>query len=214
MVNVVIADGHLDARRHLSSLLDGVPGMRVAGTAGTGREAVREVVSHRTDVLVVDLQLREHDGFTTIREVRRTAPGVAVLVRTELADTQSLLSAVRAGALGYLLDDADENCLIRAIGSVADGCAIFCPRIASRFTHLLVDATTAHQAPFPELTDRESQVLELLASGMSNPAIARTLRLAAKTVGNHNSAIFTKLGVTTRAEAIRKATQAGIGRTT
>lgn len=208
---VVVADGHPVVRRSLSASLESATGIRVVAAVSTGREAVREVLSNHVDVLVVDLSVRDHRGLTAIREILRMAPGVAVLVFTVMDDDESVTAALRAGARGYFLKDADQCSLVRAIPSVAAGSAIFCPRIASRLGALLPDVATPPRILLGRLTVRELDVLELVAAGWSNTMIARRFRLAPKTIRNHNSAIFAKLRVAGRAEAIARAQQLGMG---
>ena len=209
-VRVVLADDHPVVRDGLSALLSSVPGIEVAGTAATGREAVRAAVTLRPDVLVLDVQMPELNGVAAAREIARAAPTVAVLMLTMFDDDDSVFAAMRAGARGYVLKGATQDEIIRAIHAVAAGEAIFGPGVARRVLGQL--AGTADQAdPFPELTPRERQVLELLAAGLSSSAIGDRLGLAPKTVTNHASAVFAKLQVTGRAEAVQRARRAGLG---
>lgn len=212
-LSVVLADSQpvvRDGMRALLSAADGIDRIDVVGEAGTGRDAVRETVQHRPDVLILDLRMADQGGAATIREVRRAAPGTAVLVFTQADDDESVFSAMRAGARGYLLKRAERDDIVRAIKGVAAGGAVFGSPIAERLIDLF--GPGGNRAPFPELTTREREVLDLLAAGMPNSAIARRLSLASKTVSNHLSAIFTKLQVSSRAAAIVLARQAGMGR--
>jgi DNA-binding NarL/FixJ family response regulator len=206
-LTVVVADDHPVVRGGLRAVLAGSGEITVVGEAATGRDAVHEALRHRPDVLVTDLPSGDPG---VVREVARSAPGVGVLVFTLLEDDDSVLAAIRAGARGYLHKCARHEDIVRAVHGVAAGEAVFGARIAVRLAGLL--STRTDSAPFPDLTTRERQVLDLLAAGVPNPAIARRLQLAPKTVANHISAIFAKLGVTGRPEAIVRARDAGLGR--
>ena len=208
MTTVVLADCHPVVRGGMRALLAGTDGIRVAAEASTGREAVRETLLHRPDVLVLDPRLPDQAGPATIREVRRAAPGTAVLVFSHATDDDSVFTAMRAGARGYLVKQAERDDIVRAIRGVAAGEVVFGSPIAARLAQLLGPG----RVPFPALTGRERQVLDLLATGLPNSAIARRLRLATKTVSNHLSTIFGKLQVADRSAAIVQARQAGLGR--
>ncbi|WP_238155151.1 response regulator transcription factor [Kribbella soli] len=209
MIRVVLADDHPVVRAGLAALLSSLPGIEVVGVAATGREAIREVVTTRPDVAVLDLQMPDLDGFAATRELARAAPEVAVLVLTMFEDDDSVFAAMRAGARGYLVKGAEQEEIARAIRAVAAGEAIFGPGVARRV--LTFFAAPPPTAPFPELTTREREILDLLAAGLSNPAIATRLDLAPKTVANNVSTIFTKLGTADRATAIIQARNAGLG---
>jgi DNA-binding NarL/FixJ family response regulator len=210
MIRVVLADDHPIVRAGLSALLTSLPGIEVVGVASTGREAIREVITTRPDVAVLDLQMPDLDGFAATRELGRSAPEVAVLVLTMFEDDDSVFAAMRAGARGYLVKGAEQEEIARAIRAVAAGEAIFGPGVARRVLSFF-SAPPPTADPFPELTTRERQILDLLAAGLSNTAIANRLDLAAKTVANNVSTIFTKLGTADRAAAIIQARNAGLG---
>jgi DNA-binding NarL/FixJ family response regulator len=180
------------------------------GVAADGREVVREVVLERPDVAVLDLQMPGQDGFAATREIARVAPEVAVLVLTMFDDDDSVFAAMRAGAPGYVVKGAEQEEIGRAITAVASGEAIFGPGIAQRVLRFFATPATAAD-PFPELTVREPEILDLLAAAMPNPMIATRLGLSPKTVANHLSSIFTKLQVVDRAQAILRARDAGLG---
>lgn len=213
MLTVVIADDHPVVRGGLRALLGSIDGIAVVGEASGGRDAVRETLLHRPRVLVVDLEMPDLDGVSATREVMAAAPETAVLVLTMFEDDESVFAAMRAGARGYILKGAGQDEIVRAVRCVAAGEAIFGPRIARRVAEWMArPADAAAPSPFPELTARELEVLDLIAAGMANPAIARRLRLAPKTISNHVSAIFMKLRVADRANAIVRARDAGLGR--
>jgi DNA-binding NarL/FixJ family response regulator len=210
-LRVVIADDHPVVRDGLSALLVSVPSVVVAGVAGTGREAVHAAVTLRPDVLVMDIQMPELNGVAAAAEIARVAPGVAVLMLTMFDDDDSVFAAMRAGARGYVLKGAQQDEIVRAIHSVAAGEAIFGPGIARRVLGL-VSAPPPAGVPFEALTSREREVLDLIAAGVRNAEIARQMSVAPKTVANHISAIFNKLQVADRSQAIVLARDAGLGR--
>lgn len=210
-VRVVVADDHPIVRDGLRVLLDSLPDMELVGEATTGREAVRSAVVDHPDVIVMDLRMPDLDGATATAEICRTAPDVAVLVLTMLDDDDWVFAAMRAGARGYLVKGASQQEIVRAITAVAAGEAIFGPGVARRVLRYFA-APLAAQPAFPELSPREREVLDLIAGGLTNAAIAVRLGLSVKTVGNHTSAIFAKLQVAGRAEAIIRAREAGLGR--
>jgi DNA-binding NarL/FixJ family response regulator len=211
VIRIVVADDHPIVRDGLRALLDSLPAMQLVGEAATGREAVRLAVRERPDVLVMDLHMPELDGVAATTEITRAAPGVAVLVLTMFDNDESVFAAMRAGALGYLVKGATQGDIIRAVTAVAAGQAIFGPAVARRLlTHFARPPAPA--AAFPQLTQREREVLDLVAAGLSNTGIAQRLGLSTKTINNHTSTIFAKLHVTGRSEAIVRARDAGLGR--
>ena len=210
-IRVVIVDDHPIVRDGMAALLTSLPGFTLAGVAATGRAAVREVVTAKPDVAVLDLQMPDLDGIAATKEIVRAAPDVAVLVLTMFSDDDSVFAAMRAGARGYLVKGAEQDEIARAIRAVAAGEAIFGPAVAHRVLGFFAAPPLA-AAPFPELTNRERQVLDLIAAGLPNAAIGERLGVAAKTVANNVSAIFVKLQVADRAAAIIRARDAGLGR--
>jgi DNA-binding NarL/FixJ family response regulator len=209
-IRVVLADDHPVVRRGLAALLESVEGVEVVGQAATGREAVREAQLLAPDVVLMDVQMPDLDGVEASRRIAAARPGVAVLVLTMHDDDETVLAALRAGARGYLLKGADQEEIRRAVHAVVAGELIVAPRAAAHVMARLA-APAAPTVAFPELTPREREVLDAMARGRSNGAIAGELGLAAKTVGNHVSTIFAKLGVATRAEAVVTARRAGLG---
>jgi DNA-binding NarL/FixJ family response regulator len=210
-IRVVLADDHPVVRAGLAALLGSLQGIEVVGVASDGREAVREVVLQRPNVAVLDLQMPGQDGFAATREIARVAPEVAVLVLTMFDDDDSVFAAMRAGARGYVVKGAEQEEIGRAIRAVASGEAIFGPGIAQRVLRFFAAPPPAAADPFPELTAREREILDLLAAAKPNSVIATSLGLSPKTVANHLSAIFTKLQVADRAQAILRARDAGLG---
>jgi DNA-binding NarL/FixJ family response regulator len=209
-IRIVLADDHPVVRAGLAALLGSMPGIEVVGVAADGREAVREVVLQRPNVAVLDLQMPGQDGFAATREIARAAPEVAVLVLTMFDDDDSVFAAMRAGARGYVVKGAEQEEIGRAIRAVASGEAIFGPGVAQRVLRYFATPVPASD-PFPELTSREREILDLLAAAMPNSMIATRLGLSPKTVANHLSSIFTKLQVADRAQAILRARDAGLG---
>ena len=210
-VRILIADDHPLIRKGLRGVLVAVPEFEVIGEAASGREAVEQAAALQPDVVLMDLQMPGGSGIEATREIGRASPQIRVLVVTLFEDEESVFTALRAGARGYVLKDADEEELVAAVRAVGRGEAIFSPSVAARV--LAYFAAPHPRAPpqvFPTLTDREREVLSLIARGASNTAIARQLSLSPKTVGNYVSNIFGKLQVADRAEAIIRAREAGL----
>jgi DNA-binding NarL/FixJ family response regulator len=207
---VLVVEDHPLFRKGVVALLDTVDDFTVVGTAASGEEAVERVAEVVPDVVLMDLQLPGISGIEATRAIVAAQPEVAVLVLTLFEDEESVFLALRAGARGYVLKDADEEELIGAIRAVHRGEAIFSRGVAER---VLAYFAAPRPAPkvFPSLTEREREILGLIAQGRPNPAIARTLSLSPKTVANYVSAIFAKLQVADRAEAMIRAREAGLG---
>lgn len=212
MIRVLICDDHPIVRAGLDALLGSLPDIEVVAVVADGQEALREVVTLRPDVAILDLDMPGLGGIGATRELARVAPQVAVLVLTMYSDDESVFSAMRAGARGYLVKGVEQDEILRAIRSVAAGEAIFGPGVAQRVLGFLTAPRSQTAVPFPELTPRESAVLDLLAAGLNNAAIAARLEIAPKTVANNVSAVFGKLQVADRAQAIIRARDAGLGR--
>jgi DNA-binding NarL/FixJ family response regulator len=211
-LRILLADDHPVFRSGLRLLLaaeaDGAA--EVVGEATNGAEAVERARELQPDVVVMDLQMPELNGIEATARIVAESPHIGVLVLTMFEDDDSVFAAMRAGARGYLLKGADQAEIVRAIRAVGSGEAIFGPRIARRVIDYFATERPA-AVPFPELTAREREVLELIAQGRSNLDITRTLVLSPKTVRNHVSNIFTKLQVADRAQAIVRAREAGLG---
>lgn len=209
-IRIVVADDHGIVREGLGALLSVRPGYTLVGMAATGAEAVRAAVTLRPDVLVMDIQMPGTGGIEATREIARVAPDVAVLILTMFDDDDSVFAAMRAGARGYVLKGANPDNVVRAITAVAAGEAIFGPGVAKRALGYL-SAPRGDAPAFPDLTVREREVLDLIAAGLGNAAIAARLGLATNTIANHVTSIFAKLRVAGRAEAIVVARRAGLG---
>jgi DNA-binding NarL/FixJ family response regulator len=209
-VRVLVADDHPLFRAGVVMLLGTDPRTETVGEAATGAEAVAMALALHPDVVVMDLRLPDLDGVTATRRILDEAPDVGILILTMSDEDEAVVAALRAGARGYLLKEAGPAEILAAVLSVGEGASVFGPTIARRITALLAGPTPV--APFPELTAREREVLELIARGHTNPAIARQLVLSPKTVRNHISNIFAKLQVQARGEAIVRAREAGLGR--
>ncbi len=206
-ITVLIADDHPLFRKGLRALLQTIPGVEVVGEAADGDEAITLADRLRPRLILLDLQMPGVDGLAAIR--RLTAPGTdrRILVVTMFADDDSVFAALRAGALGYVLKDTEDDEMTRAILAVANGEAIYSPAVAARIMAYFAGRPAD---PFPNLTASERNVLQLVARGLPNDAIATRLNLSAKTIRNYVSNIFTKLHVASRAEAIVRARDAGI----
>ncbi len=210
MTRVLVADDHPAYRRGLLLMLGGVEGLEVVGEAGTGLAALALAQDVRPDVVVMDLRMPELDGIEATRRLVQGPQAPAVIVLTMFEDDDSVFAAMRAGAQGYLLKGADQEEIVRAIRAAAAGEAIFGPEVARRVIAHFATGAGSTSAAFPSLTEREREVLELVAAGKGNATIAHELMISLKTVRNHVSNIFTKLQVSDRAAAIVKARRAGL----
>ncbi|MFI0412218.1 response regulator [Actinomadura sp. 3N508] len=211
---VLLADDHPVYRDGLRLMLDSTGEVEVVGTAPDGTVAVEMAGRLRPDVVVMDLQMPRLGGVDATRRILAAYPETGVLVLTMHEDDESVFAAMRAGARGYLVKGADPDEILRAVAAVARGEVIFGPALAGRVSDYFARIAAAPSAdePFPELTARERDVLELIALGLPNPAIAERLGLSPKTVRNNVSNVFAKLQVADRAEAILRARDAGLGR--
>jgi DNA-binding NarL/FixJ family response regulator len=210
-IRILLADDHDAFRAGLAALLGSVPGLEVAGEASTGQAAVEQALATQPDVIVMDLNMPGVDGIEATRRIVATSPHIAILVLSMYEDDDQVFGALKAGARGYLLKGADRAELVRAIRSVTSGEAIFGPGIARRLMAYFATRPAVEAAVFPELTEREREILDMVARGMSNTEITQRLVLSPKTVRNHVSNIFSKLQVADRAQAIVRAREAGLG---
>jgi DNA-binding NarL/FixJ family response regulator len=209
-VRVLIADDHPMFRKGLRGLMQSVDGVEVVGEATGGEEAIALAENLQPDVVLMDINMPGVNGIEATRRILHVNPSIGVLVLTMYEDDDSVFAAMRAGARGYLLKGVDQAEVLRAINAVSSGEAIFSPSIASRLIHYFSTLKQTTSQIFPELTDREREVLILIAQGNTNTAIAEKLVLSPKTVRNHVSTIFSKLQVASRAEAIIRARDAGL----
>ena len=209
-LRILIAEDHPLYRKGMISLLQSIPEFEVVGEASTGEEAVARASQLQPDVILMDLQMPAVNGIEATRRILQEIPNVRVLVVTLFEDDESVFMALRAGARGYILKDADEEEMVLSIRAVGRGEAIFSPAVATRVLAYFSKPVAPPQV-FPTLTDREREILNLIAQGHPNPSIAKQLSLSTKTIGNYVSNIFTKLQVADRAQAIIRAREAGMG---
>jgi DNA-binding NarL/FixJ family response regulator len=211
-IRVLIADDHPVFRYGMKALLQSVPGVEVVGEATTGEETIARAGELEPDVILMDIKMPGTSGIEATRRIVRAHPEMSVLVVTMLEEDDAVFAAMRAGARGYLVKGADQDEVLRSIRAVASGEAIFGQAIAQRLMRFFAAPREAAAVQaFPDLTDREAEVLLLMAEGRSNAQIAQRLSLSEKTVRNHISNIFSKLQVADRAEAIVRAREAGLG---
>ncbi|WP_366521518.1 response regulator transcription factor [Micropruina sp.] len=213
-ITVLIADDHPIYRDGLASLLEPLPDIEVVGRAADGIEAVEQARESRPDVVIMDLQMPRLNGIEATRQVLAELPETGVLVITMGEDESTVFSAITAGARGYLLKGADADELVQAIRTVHGGGVVFGASLAQRIARVFAagPATAAPPAVFPELTEREREILDLVATGLPNGEIATQLYLSPKTVRNNVSAILMKLRARDRSAAIVAAREAGLGR--
>ena len=211
-IGILIADDNVAFREGLRALLQSAPDMEVVGEAATGDEAISLAATLQPDVILMDVKMPGLNGIEATRRILHTSPHISILVVTMFEDDDLVFAALRAGARGYLLKGALKAEMLRAIRGVSNGEAIFGPAIARRLMQYFArPRPAAPPQAFPELTERELEILTLLAGHHTNPEIAQRLRLSQKTVRNHVSNIFSKLQVADRAQAIIRAREAGLG---
>jgi DNA-binding NarL/FixJ family response regulator len=208
---LLIADDHRLFREGLKVLLSSLPNMEVVAEASTGEEVIGKATETAPDVILMDIQMPVVNGIEATRQILAKLPHIGILMLTMFDDDESVFMAMRAGARGYIVKGADQAELMRAVQAVASGEALFSPSIATRLINFFKTShTTLPINVFPELTERELEVLKLIATGMNNNEISRRLELSSKTVRNYISNIFSKLQVADRAQAIVKAREAGL----
>lgn len=212
-IRVLIADDHPLFREGMRGRLSRIDDIAVVGEAASGHEAVELARELKPHVVLMDIKMPGPSGIVATREIQRTSPQIRVLVLTMFEDDDSVFAAMRAGARGYLLKDSGEKEVVNAIRAVASGEAVFGPGVAERIMGFFsVPRPAAPRRAFPELTEREEEILSLVAQGKSNKEIAQRLFVSLKTVRNHVSNILLKLQVADRAQAVIRARDAGIGR--
>ena len=214
-IRLVIADDHPVFRRGMRAILGAEPDTELVGEAMDGEEAVELALELSPHVILMDLNMPKVTGIEATRRILEVSPNTAILMLTMFEDDKSILAAMRAGAHGYVLKGADGAETLRAIHAVASGEAIFSPTITRRLTGYFAtperDSKATSVEVFPNLTEREHEILSLIAEGYTNTAIASRLYLSPKTVRNYVSSIFTKMQVADRPQAIIRAREAGLG---
>ena len=210
-LRILIADDHPLFRKGMRTLLTATADTEVIGEATTGQEVIELAATLQPDVILMDLQMPGVNGIEATRQILQTSPHIRILVITLFEDDASVFSALRAGARGYVLKDTKEEEMVRAIRAVGSGEAIFSPSIATRLMDFFAAPRPAvPKEIFPTLTEREREILQLIARGSTNHDIAKHLALSVKTVNNYVSNIFSKLQVADRAQAIIRARDAGL----
>jgi DNA-binding NarL/FixJ family response regulator len=212
VITVVLVDDHPLVRQGLQAVLSGTDDLSVVGQASDGREAVDLVAELKPDVVIMDLQLPGLHGIDATREIMTARPGTAVLVLTMFEDDDMVFSAVSAGAVGYLLKGADGADIVTAVRSAGAGQAVFGAALAQRLRSWFARGPQPQATPFPQLTDREREILDAVAAGLTNTQIGQQMFLSAKTVANNVSNILAKLQLAERGQAIVAARDAGLGR--
>ena len=215
-IRVLIADDHALFREGVLAILKSVPDIEIVGEAGTGKEAINLASNLAPDVILMDIQMPDINGVEATQRILKTQPDTGIIIVTMLEDDDSLFSAMRAGALGYVLKGADKAEMLKSIRAVAEGEALFGPGIAVRLLNFFRNTPIKPKgelssAKFPELTEREREILDCIARGDTNTEIAEQLTISLKTVRNHVSNIFNKLQVTNRTQAAIRARDAGFG---
>lgn len=209
-LRVVVVDDHPIVVEGLQSLLGRIDGVEVAGTASNGLEAIEVIEQVLPDVVMMDLRMPQMDGVQATRRILAAQPQTLVLVLTMYDDDEMLDAALESGARGFLLKGSSRQDIERALRSVASGAVVFGTEVAEQVLSRLSHRATGRSA-FPQLTERESEILGLLAQGLGNQQLARRLFISPKTVRNHVANILAKLGAADRAQAIVAAREAGMG---
>jgi DNA-binding NarL/FixJ family response regulator len=209
MITLLLVDDHPVFLSGLRALLEAELDMAVVAIAASGEDALRAAAEHRPDVAVLDVNLPGLDGLTVAAGLRSAGLSTRALMLTMYDDDENVLAALRAGAYGYTLKDADGEEIVAAIRAIARGEAVFGAGVATQLLRHF--AHSAATSPFPQLTEREHEVLALVARGLDNTAVARRLGVSGKTVRNYVSNVITKLHVTDRSAAIIRAREAGLG---
>lgn len=214
-IRVLIVDDHTLFREGLQAIFLVVQDIEIVGEAASGRQAIELAQELRPDVILMDIQMADLNGVAACQQILSVQPDTGIIMLTMLEDSASLFAAICAGARGYVLKGADKAEVLKTIHAVAQGEVLFGSAVANRVTSLFrnlsnVRATDRKSTLFPELTERESEILQFIAQGLNNQDIATRLEITAKTVSNHISNIFNKLQVVDRAQAIVKARKAGL----
>jgi DNA-binding NarL/FixJ family response regulator len=211
-IRVLIADDHPLIRNSLRTILAPVSDIEVIDEASMGKEAMAKAATLHPDVIVMDIHLPDVSDIEATRRILQSGLHTAIVMLTMLEDDDVIFAAMRAGAIGYILKSADEQQIVRAIHAAANGEALFSPAVAKRLLRFFSAMRTEEaEVTFPELAEREREILNLIAQGFNNTEIAERLVLSIKTVQNHVSIIFDKLQVADRAQTIVRAREAGLG---
>ena len=211
-ISILIADDEPSFRNGLRALLKSDDALDLVGDATTGDQAIRLAADSQPDIILMDINMPGVNGIEATRRILTTSPHIGILILTMFEDDDSVFAAMRAGARGYLLKGALKAEILRAIQTVSNGGVVFGAAIAQRMMRYFTGLKPVEPAElFPELTEREREILSLIAQGLSNNEIAQRLVLSSKTVRNHISNIFDKLQVADRAQAIVRAREAGLG---
>jgi len=214
-IRLLIVDDHTLFREGLSSIFHSVEDVEVVGEAASGIEAIKKSQELMPDVILMDIQMDDMNGIEATKQILETLPDTRIIMLTMLEESDSLFAAMSAGAKGYVLKGADKDDVLKTIRAVMNGDVLFGQGIATQITNFfqnIGDIIVTQNSSFEELTERELEVLNLIAQGLNNHEIAQKLHIASKTVSNHVSNIFNKLQVTDRAQAIIKAREAGLGK--
>lgn len=211
-ISVLVADDHTLFREGLRALLESIPDIQVLGEASNGQESINKANALQPDIILMDIQMPEQNGIQATRRILEKSPDIGIIIVTMLEDDDSVFADMRAGARGYVLKGADQDEMLRSIRAVAKGEALFGPGIAKRLMRFFKKTQPQLEAEtFPELTDREREILERIALGENNAKIAERFTISPKTVSNHVSIIYSKLQVADRVEAMLRAREAGFG---
>ncbi len=207
MIRVVVVEDHAVVRAGLEQLLASAGDIEVVGTATNGAEALELVAEQRPEVILMDLSMPEVDGIESTRRIRERDPEAQIVILTSFSDRERILEAIDAGAIGYLLKDAEPDELFRGVRAAAAGESPLAPKVARTML-----SEREHAGPEVELSERERQVLGLIAAGLANKQIARRLEISEKTVKSHLTSVYRQIGVNTRTEAALWARDHGIER--
>ncbi len=211
-IRILIADDHVFYREGVRTFLESESEIEVIGEADNGEEAIAKAAALHPHIILMDLKMPGMNGIDATRRIHASNPEIGVLVLTMFDDDESVFAAMRAGARGYLLKDAKKNQVVRAIIAVNGGEAIFSPAIAERMMQYFSAPAARQKNEFADLTERELEILKLIAQGDNNQTISNKLSLSIKTVQNYVSSILTKLQVADRPQAIIRAREAGFGK--
>ena len=211
-VSVVVVDDHPLVRQGLRAVFDATQDITLVGESGDGADAVRLCVEKHPDVVLMDLQMPGVHGIEATRQIKHATPETAVLVLTMFDDDDTVFAAIAAGAAGYLLKGADGADIVAAVRAAGAGQAVFGAQVARRLRGWFERTPARRDRPFPELTEREREILDAVAAGLGNAEIGARLYLSPKTVANNITTILAKLHLAHRTDAIIKAREAGMGR--